>query len=89
MNLTPQEAIDASAARLRATGIAPQVAVVLGTGWGPLADRVQDAIDIPYGDLPAFPALRVGGHAGHVRLGQLGGRPVAVLAGPDRTNDSR
>jgi purine-nucleoside phosphorylase len=81
MTLTPQEAIDASAARLLATGITPQIAVVLGTGWGPLAERVQGAVDIPYRDLPAFPVLGVGGHAGQVRLGRLGGRPVAVLAG--------
>ena len=77
----PASAIEDSAARLRATGIAPHIAVVLGTGWGPLAERVQGAIDIPYRELPAFPALAVGGHAGHVRLGTLGGRPVAVLAG--------
>jgi purine-nucleoside phosphorylase len=75
------DTIEQSAARLRATGIAPQIAIVLGTGWGPLAERVQDAIDIPYRDLPAFPALGVGGHAGQVRLGMLGGRAVAVLAG--------
>ena len=82
--MTPQEALDpihASAARLRATGMAPQIAVVLGTGWGPVAERVQGAIDIPYRELPAFPVLGVGGHAGQVRLGLLGGRPVAVLAG--------
>jgi purine-nucleoside phosphorylase len=81
MNMPLQDAIDNSAARLRASGITPQIAVVLGTGWGPLAERVQGAIDIPYRDLPAFPVLGVGGHAGQVRLGTLGGRPVAVLAG--------
>ena len=75
------DAIAASAARLRATGIAPEIALVLGTGWGPVAERVQGAIDIPYRELPAFPVLGVGGHAGKVRLGQLGGRAVAVLAG--------
>ena len=79
--MTPQEAIDQSAARLRASGIAPQIAIVLGTGWGPVAARVQDAVDIPYRELPAFPLLGVGGHAGQVRLGRLGGRQVAVLAG--------
>lgn len=75
------EAIEHSAARLRAGGVAPKIAVVLGTGWGPVADRVQNAVDIPYRELPAFPVLGVGGHAGQVRLGTLGGRPVAVLAG--------
>ena len=73
--------IDISAARLRAGGHAPKIAVLLGTGWGPAVDRVQDAVDIPYGSLPAFPTLTIGGHAGTVRLGTLGGREVAVLAG--------
>jgi len=75
------DAIEQSAARLRASGIAPKIAVVLGTGWGPVAERVQGAVDIPYRDLPAFPRLSIGGHAGLVRLGRLGGRDVAVLAG--------
>ncbi len=73
--------IEQSAARLRATGMQPRLAVLLGTGWGPVADRVQGAIDIAYAELPAFPRLHVGGHAGRVRLGTLGGKPVAVLAG--------
>ena len=81
MNPSFQDTIEVSTARLRACGISPQIAVVLGTGWGPLAERVQGAIDIPYRDLPAFPVLGVGGHAGQVRLGTLGGRAVAVLAG--------
>jgi purine-nucleoside phosphorylase len=73
--------LERSAARLRATGFTPKIAVVLGTGWGPVAQRVQDAVDIPYHELPAFPALGVGGHAGLLRLGTLGGRDVAVLSG--------
>lgn len=73
--------IHTSADRLRATGVHPRIAVLLGSGWGPVADRVQGAIDVPYAELPAFPTLAVGGHAGKVRLGQLGGKPVAVLAG--------
>jgi purine-nucleoside phosphorylase len=75
------ETIEHSAARLRASGIAPKIAVVLGTGWGPAAERVQGAVDVPYRELPAFPTLGIGGHAGMVRLGRLGGRDVAVLAG--------
>jgi purine-nucleoside phosphorylase len=75
------DAIQQSTARLRASGFAPKIAVLLGTGWGPVADRVDGAVDIPYAELPAFPALRVGGHAGRVRLGRISGRDVAVLAG--------
>ncbi len=73
-----------SAARIvaanRPQGV-PPVAVLLGSGWGAVADAVQGAVDIPYRDLPAFPVLGVGGHAGLLRLGTLGGRRVAVLSG--------
>ena len=84
MNAILDDAIERSAGRLRASGIAPKVAVLLGTGWGPAAERVHGAIDIAYRELPAFPSLAVGGHAGLVRLGRFGGpkgKPVAVLAG--------
>jgi len=64
---------------------APKIAVLLGSGWGPLAAQVQDATSVPYADLPAFPRLAVGGHAGALTVGTLtyGGRRVrvAVLAG--------
>ena len=64
---------------------APAMAVLLGSGWGPLAAQVQDAVTVPYADLPAFPALAVGGHAGTLKVGTVahGGRSVrvAVLAG--------
>jgi purine-nucleoside phosphorylase len=62
-------------------GPAPAVAVLLGSGWAPFADEVQGAVDVPYADLPAFPTLGVGGHAGLVRGGTVGGTRLAVLAG--------
>ena len=74
-------AIEASAARLRATGCRPRIAVLLGSGWGPFADRVAQAANVPYAELPAFPALGVAGHAGRVVLGRIGPHEVALLAG--------
>ena len=59
----------------------PEVAILLGSGWGAVADEVDDAVDVPYHDLPAFPRLGVGGHAGMLRAGTIGGRAVLVLAG--------
>ncbi len=63
----------------------PRLAVLLGSGWGPFADQVQDAVDVPYADLPAFPQLGsgqgVGGHAGVLRAGRIGKLPLVVLAG--------
>lgn len=68
---------------------APKIAVLLGSGWHPFADQVEDAVDVPYGDLPSFPALAVSGHSGVLRVGTLGGGDgrdgpavrVAVLGG--------
>jgi purine-nucleoside phosphorylase len=60
---------------------APRIAVLLGSGWSPTAAAVQDAVDVPYAELPAFPALAVGGHTGLLRAGHLGGVDVLVLAG--------
>jgi purine-nucleoside phosphorylase len=67
--------------RQRLGTLQPRIAVLLGSGWGGLAERVHGAIDVPYADLPAFPRLAVGGHAGLLRAGTLNGTPVLVLAG--------
>jgi purine-nucleoside phosphorylase len=67
--------------RLRAPRSRPRVAVVLGSGWGGLADHVTDAIRVPYADLPGFPHAGVSGHAGELLLGRVGTGEVAVLCG--------
>lgn len=81
MNLP--EAITASRDHLRQRlgDRAPRTAILLGSGWGAVADQVADAVDVPYAELPAFPRLGVGGHAGLMRAGRIGGREVIVLAG--------
>lgn len=77
--------VTTSAATLRARlgARTPRIAVLLGSGWGPLADQVQDAVDVPYSELPAFPSLGQGvsGHVGLLRAGRIGQTEVIVLAG--------
>jgi len=75
--------IQASVARLRerAGGALPATAVVLGSGWGELATRVEEAIDLDYAELPAFPQIDVGGHSGRLLIGRIGAAPVVVLCG--------
>lgn len=72
-----------SAARIAALagGLAPRIALVLGTGLGGLADRLEDPDTVDYAELPGFPTLTVAGHAGRVHVGRLGGVPVVVLNG--------
>jgi purine-nucleoside phosphorylase len=67
--------------RDRAGAEAPRLAVVLGSGLGALVDDVEDAVRIPFGDLPGFPASGVTGHAGVLVVGGLRGTRVALLAG--------
>jgi purine-nucleoside phosphorylase len=65
----------------RSCELRPQLAIVLGSGFGPALGRVVAAKEIPYAKLPGFPRVAVAGHAGKLVLGRLGGVPVAVLCG--------
>jgi purine-nucleoside phosphorylase len=69
----------------RAPGRAPQLAIVLGSGWNGVSAHVDEAVGIAYADLPAFPAVGVAGHAGVMTIGRLGGAEVALLAGRQHT----
>ena len=59
----------------------PVCAIVLGSGLGRLAERIQGAVRVAFAEIPGFPAATVAGHAGQLILGSLGGRAVAALAG--------
>jgi purine-nucleoside phosphorylase len=59
----------------------PDVAIVLGSGLGGVADRVNDAVRIGYSDIPGFFVPTVEGHRGELVAGTLGGRQVIVQSG--------
>lgn len=61
--------------------IKPEVAMILGSGLGDLADEVQDAVSIPFGEIPNFPTSTVAGHAGKIVVGILEGRKVLAMKG--------
>lgn len=82
------QAVADSAARIRSSGRQPTLAVVLGSGWGGIADAVDDPLDIDYAELPAFPRLSVAGHTGGLRLGRIGGREVVLLRGRKHVYES-
>ena len=58
-----------------------EVAVVLGSGLGFLADQVGSAVRIPYGDIPGFPKTTVIGHGAELVAGQLAGKEVIIQSG--------
>ena len=61
--------------------LVPELGIVLGSGLGGLADDLEDATAIPFGELPGWPAATAPGHHGRLLLGRLAGRPVAMLQG--------
>ena len=71
----------ADAVRDRLGVRSPVIGIVLGSGLGPLADRLTDARRVPYAEVPGFHAPKVDGHRGELIVGQLGGREVLCLAG--------
>lgn len=79
----------AEAIRARAPGAAPRVALVLGSGLGPLAERIAEPVAVPYAALPGFPPTGVSGHAGRLVLGRLGGVAVACLQGRAHAYEGR
>ncbi|MCL4560591.1 MAG: purine-nucleoside phosphorylase [Chloroflexi bacterium] len=76
------EEIDRVAAVIRSHfTINPQVAIILGSGLGEMADSVRDAQVIPYPEIPGWPISTVPGHQGRIVTGKLEGRNVMVLQG--------
>jgi purine-nucleoside phosphorylase len=57
------------------------VAVVLGSGLGDFADGLSDRFEVPYGDIPHWPASSIIGHAGRLVGGEARGRRVLALSG--------
>jgi purine-nucleoside phosphorylase len=63
------------------TDLVPRAGIVLGSGLGSLADGLEEAVAIPFAELPGWPAATAPGHVGRLLLGRLDGVPVAMLQG--------
>lgn len=59
----------------------PQTAIVLGSGWGGVLDRLEQSDSLAYDTLPGFPAVGVVGHSGRLHQGRLFGVDVLVFEG--------
>lgn len=62
-------------------GFKPEVALVVGSGMGGLAQSLANPVMIPYAEIPHFPKPTVAGHAGQMMAGTLGGKRLLVLSG--------
>ena len=72
-------AADYIAAKLE--GKKPFAGIVLGSGLGKLADKIENQIVIPYREIPGFPVSTAVGHKGNFIAGDLGGKFVVAMQG--------
>jgi inosine/guanosine/xanthosine phosphorylase family protein len=79
--MAPRHQAAAAIIRDRLAGAVPRVAVVLGSGLGPVADLIDGPVIIDYADLPGFPRPTVSGHVGRIVAGAISGAPVLILQG--------
>jgi purine-nucleoside phosphorylase len=74
--------LDALEAAVRKrSDLVPELGIVLGSGLGGLADDLEDAVAIPFEELPGWPPATAPGHHGRLLLGRLAGRAVVMLQG--------
>ncbi len=78
---TYQKIRDAVETIKKRTSIAPKIGVILGSGLGGVAKQVEDAVTIPYMDIPHFHGTSIEGHVGQMVIGNFRGVPVVFLQG--------
>jgi len=59
----------------------PRVAVVLGSGLGDFANELDNAVEIPYAEVPNWPLSTAVSHASKLVVGTLAGQPLTLMAG--------
>jgi purine-nucleoside phosphorylase len=59
----------------------PEIAIILGSGLGDLAEKVEQPDDIPYSRIPNMPVSTVPGHQGKFVVGKLQGKNVLCMQG--------
>lgn len=65
----------------RKINIQPTIGLILGSGLGVLADEIENAVKIPYENIPGFPQSTVQGHAGQLVFGDLDNKKVVAMQG--------
>ena len=63
------------------TTVEPRIAIVLGSGLGGFADDFEEAVGIPYDDIPGFKRSTAQGHAGRLVIGKIDSVPVLAMQG--------
>lgn len=80
--MTVKEQLDACCAFVKARiDFQPEIALILGSGLGGFAEKIEVKQTLDYKDIPDFPVSTVWGHAGRFVFGYCDGVPVAVMQG--------
>ena len=81
--LTLKEKLAESTAVVRAAlgERTPKVGIILGSGLGPLAEQIEDAVFVPFGDVPHMKRSTATSHVGRFVVGKLAGREVICMQG--------
>ena len=61
--------------------IEPRIAIILGSGLGGFADDFEDAVGIPYEEIPGFMRSTAQGHAGRLVVGKVDSVPLVAMQG--------
>ena len=78
MTTSYQEAADFISSKIYGE---PKTAIILGSGLGALAEQIEQAVVIPYRDIPYFVSSTAIGHKGNLICGMLGGKAVLAMQG--------
>jgi purine-nucleoside phosphorylase len=80
MNLSTETATDFLRSKIP-PGFQTQVGIILGSGLGGLADKIQDPMPVDYESIPGFVRSTAGGHQGKLIFGSLESVNVLAMAG--------
>jgi purine-nucleoside phosphorylase len=76
------EKINETVEFLRKKGFkAPDAGIILGTGLGGLTEKIENAIEVDYREIPNFPVPTVEGHEGKLIYGDFGKKKIVVMKG--------
>lgn len=76
-----QQLDEAVQAIQKRASLKPRLGLILGTGLGDASEAIEDAVAIPYHEIPHFPTSTVVSHSGQLILGRLAGQPVVAMKG--------
>ncbi|MCD6407039.1 purine-nucleoside phosphorylase [Candidatus Aerophobetes bacterium] len=63
------------------SSIVPEIGIILGTGLGKLAEKIENKVVISYKQIPHFAVSTAPGHAGNLLLGKIGEKKVVAMQG--------